>query len=89
MRDGDAAALNLVGRSTRWQVPGAREGASVLIDPETPEASAMLVRMRSRSPSSQMPPLGTVLRDQVAVDALSQWISGDLAALVRAGRHRR
>lgn len=88
MRDGDAAALNLVGRSTRWQVPGAREGASVLIDPGTPEASAMLVRMRSRSPSSQMPPLGTVLRDQVAIDALSQWISGDLAALVRARRHR-
>lgn len=89
MRDGDLAALNLVGRSTRWQVPGAREGASVLIDPDTPEASAMLVRMRSRSPSSQMPPLGTVLRDQEAVDALSQWISGELAALVRARRHGR
>jgi cytochrome c553 len=81
MRNGDAAPLNLVGRSTRWQVPGAPEGGSVLLDPKTPEASAMLVRMRSRSPSSQMPPLGTVLRDQAAVDALLQWISEDLAAL--------
>jgi hypothetical protein len=30
-----------------------------------------------------MPPLGTVLRDQKAVDALAQWISGDLAAVAR------
>jgi hypothetical protein len=43
----------------------------------------MLVRMRSRSPSSQMPPLGTVLRDEKAVAALSEWIAGDLAALRR------
>jgi cytochrome c553 len=83
LRDGDAVALRLVGRATAWQVPGLREGASVLIDHQAPEASAMFVRMRSRSPSSQMPPLGTVLRDERAVDALSQWIRGDLATLVR------
>lgn len=86
LRLGDAAALSLVRRSTAWQVPGVREGGSVLIDPEAPETSAMLVRMRSRSPSSQMPPLGTVLRDQKAVDALSDWISGDLATLARDRR---
>ncbi len=34
--------------------------------------------MRSRSPSSQMPPLGTVLRDVEAVDRLNEWISLDL-----------
>jgi hypothetical protein len=83
VRDGDAVASSLVGRSAAWQVPGVREGASVLIDSVAPDASAMLVRMRSRSPSSQMPPLGTVLRDQKAVDALAQWISGDLAAVAR------
>jgi mono/diheme cytochrome c family protein/cytochrome c553 len=86
LRDGDAVALSLVGRNTAWQVPGVREGASVLIDPGAPDTSAMLVRMRSRSPSSQMPPLGTVLRDQQAFDALLQWISGDLATLARARR---
>ena len=86
LRDGDAVASTLVGRGTSWQVPGAGEGGSVLIDPGAPATSAMFVRMRSRNPSSQMPPLGTVLRDQVAVDALARWISGDLAALARGRR---
>jgi hypothetical protein len=31
--------------------------------------------MRSRSPSSQMPPLATVIRDQQAVDAIAAWIA--------------
>jgi cytochrome c553 len=75
MPDGDAATFRLVGRRTDWQVPG-QDGNSVLIDPVTPDRSAMLYRMRSRSPSSQMPPLGTVVRDQKAVDALTQWIDG-------------
>jgi mono/diheme cytochrome c family protein len=83
LRDGDAVARSLVGRRTAWQVPGVREGGSTLLDPSSPDASAMLVRMRSRSPSSQMPPLGTVLRDQKAIDALSQWMSGDLSVLAR------
>jgi cytochrome c553 len=80
MGDGDAAAAGLVGRRTVWQVPGAADGASVLIDPAAPGESALLSRMRSRSPSSQMPPLGTVLRDQAAVDALAEWMRRDLAA---------
>jgi mono/diheme cytochrome c family protein len=80
VRDGDGVAASLVGRHTAaWRVPGVADGASVLLDPAAPDSSAMLVRMRSRSPSSQMPPLGTVLRDQAAVDALRQWVSGDLA----------
>ena len=79
MRDGDAVASSLIGRSTAWRVPGAEDGGSVLINPAAPELSAMLVRMRSRSPSSQMPPLGTVLRDREAVEAMTQWISGELA----------
>jgi hypothetical protein len=78
MRDGDAAAQTFVGRATRWQAPGAPEGATVLLNPDSPELSAILVRMRSRSPSSQMPPLGTVLRDQTAVDALTRWMTMDL-----------
>jgi hypothetical protein len=32
------------------------------------------VRMRSRRPSSQMPPLGTVIRDQQPVDVITAWI---------------
>lgn len=47
----------------------------MLIDPDRPEHSAILVRMRSRQPSSQMPPLGTVLRDQAALDRLTRWVA--------------
>jgi cytochrome c553 len=77
--DGDVVARNLLGHPTRWQVPGQAEGASVLIDHAAPEKSAMLVRMRSRSPSSQMPPLGTVLRDHVAIEAIRRWIDGQVS----------
>jgi len=80
LRDGDAVAASLIGRATSWRVPGVRDGASVLIDVASPESSAMLVRMRSRSPSSQMPPLGTVLRDEAAIEKMRQWIARDLAA---------
>ena len=38
--DADAVAQSLVGRATRFQVPGVREGESVAVDPEHPEASA-------------------------------------------------
>ena len=75
LEDGDAVARNLISHPTRWQVPNVPDGSSALVHPGEPTLSAMLVRMRSRSPSSQMPPLGTVVRDQAAVDALSRWIA--------------
>ena len=78
LHDGDAVASSLVAHPTKWQVPGRDEG-SVLIDPVALDQSALLVRMRSRSPSSQMPPLGTVVRDTEAVGHISEWISRDLA----------
>jgi hypothetical protein len=76
--DGDAVAAALVGLATRWQVPGAGDAASVAIDASRPEQSAIVARMRSRSPSSQMPPLGTVLRDHEALEAIAAWIAADL-----------
>jgi mono/diheme cytochrome c family protein len=77
---GDAVAEALVARATRWQVPGVPEGSSVAVDPAAPERSALLVRMRSRRPSSQMPPLGTVVRDEAAIETITRWIATDLAA---------
>lgn len=76
--DGDAAVQRLIGQPSKWQVPGAADGASMLVRPGAPEQSALLLRMRSRAPSSQMPPLGTVVRDRDAVDAVARWIAGDL-----------
>lgn len=85
--DGDAVARSLVGRATRFQVPGVPEGASVAVDAAHPDASALLARMRSRRPSSQMPPLGSVVRDQRAVDALALWIATDLTSSQRLASH--
>jgi len=76
--DGDAVARSLLGKPTTWQVPGQPEGSSVLIDPSSPDISALLVRMKSRRPSSQMPPLGTKLRDDAAIEAITKWMSVDL-----------
>ena len=76
--DGDAAASALLAQITAWQVPGRADGTTKMLDGLAPDASAMLVRMRSRRPSSQMPPLGTVLRDEQAIDAVAKWIAADL-----------
>ena len=74
LRDADAVARSLMNQPTRWQLPGSTEG-TVLIRPGAADQSALFARMRSRSPSSQMPPLGTALRDEAAVDVVRQWIS--------------
>jgi hypothetical protein len=72
--DADAIARGMIGQRTRWQAPGRSDG-TMLIDPYLPEQSAILLRMRSRRPSSQMPPLGTVVQDQDAIDVIGRWIS--------------
>ena len=75
LEDADAAARTLTDRPSAWQVPGSPEGHSVVVQPGRADLSALFVRLRSRAPSSQMPPLGTVVRDQQAVDAIGRWIS--------------
>jgi hypothetical protein len=47
------------------------------VAPGAPERSALLYRMKSRRPSSQMPPLGTIVRDEEAVQLVQRWIEGD------------
>ena len=74
MRDGDTVARSLIGVQTRWQAPGRSDG-TLLVDPASPESSALLLRMSSRRPSSQMPPLGTSVRDDAAIEAVRQWIA--------------
>lgn len=80
LHDADAVARALVGQPTKWQVPGRPDGTSVLVDATAPASSALLVRMRSRSPSSQMPPLGTRLRDDRALETISRWIERELSS---------
>ena len=76
--DGDDAASALLAQVTAWEVPGRASGTTRMLDSLAPDASAMLVRMRSRRPSSQMPPLGTVLRDEQAIETVAKWIATDL-----------
>jgi cytochrome c553 len=78
LADGDSTTTALLAQLTAWQAPGRAEGTTRMLDDLVPDASAMLVRMRSRRPSSQMPPLGTVLRDEAAIDAVTKWITVDL-----------
>ena len=60
--------------TSKWQIPQAPDGASAFVTPGAPDLSALLVRMRSRRPSTQMPPLGTVLHDREAIDLVTGWI---------------
>ena len=63
-------------RRTTWEVPHSQPDTTRQVVAGRPELSALFVRMRSRQPSSQMPPLGTVQRDQQALDLISSWIEG-------------
>ena len=75
MVDGERVMQSLIGLQSRWQAPGRPEGTTVFLDPDDPQGSAILLRMRSRRPSSQMPPLGTAVQDQEAIDAIGRWIA--------------
>ena len=64
----------LLSQTSTWDLPGAEPGTTTVLRAGAPEASAIVARMRSRRPSTQMPPLGTVLPDREAIDLLSRWI---------------
>jgi cytochrome c553 len=67
------AMATTIGKRGHWVVPEAQE-ASRMINPGHPESSAIVRRMKSRRPSSQMPPTGTVVVDREAVDLLTRWV---------------
>lgn len=72
--EGDRVIPRLAQHRTQWQVPGQAEGDSVMLDRHAPQISAMLARMKSRRPSSQMPPLGTAVPDREAIEAIERWM---------------
>jgi mono/diheme cytochrome c family protein len=67
-----------VARTGKWEVPGAAPGETRRIEPGALEKSSVLYRMRSRHATTQMPPLGSVVPDQEAIDLLERWIAEDL-----------
>lgn len=68
------ALATTAGKRGHWVVPEAPD-ASRVINPGHPESSAVVRRVKSRRPSSQMPPLGSVVVDQAGVDLLTKWIA--------------
>jgi hypothetical protein len=66
----------LVTRTTTWDVPHAAPGTSSFVKAGAPDLSALFVRMRSRRPSSQMPPLGTRTPDREGLELVTGWIEG-------------
>jgi hypothetical protein len=71
----EAAIAALVARTTKWDLPHSAPGTTSAVRPGAPELSALVARMRSRRPSSQMPPLGSSAADVEAVDLVSEWIA--------------
>jgi hypothetical protein len=69
-----AAPQDLFKATSKWQIPHAPEGASHFVTPGSPDLSAIFVRMKSRRPSTQMPPLGSVLHDKEALALVTEWI---------------
>jgi hypothetical protein len=83
LRRASAPSQNLalettIGQPGIFKIAG-KESSSMRLAPGAPDLSALLYRMKSRRPSSQMPPLGTVLPDQDAIAAVTKWIEEDLA----------
>ncbi len=70
------ALATTVGRRGHWFVPEAIE-ESRIINPGHPESSALIRRVKSRRPISQMPPIGTVVADAAAVDLLTSWVKNN------------
>lgn len=68
------ALATTVNRKGHWVVP-ANPDESRVINPGRPELSSLVQRMRSRRPTSQMPPIGTVVPDRAAVDLLTAWVT--------------
>ena len=64
---------SLLGARSRYRLAGAHAPASV-VEPGDPEKSVLVARMRSRNPQSQMPPLGTQVFDQAALELIERWI---------------
>jgi hypothetical protein len=76
----EPARASTVGRPVRDPAPGQTPNAISRVEPRAPERSALLQRMASRYAALQMPPLGTELVDEKAVQLIRSWIAGESMA---------
>jgi hypothetical protein len=73
VQGGASVTRSLAGAPSRFRLPGLG-AAPALVEPGRPEKSVLAVRMRSRNPRTQMPPLGTQQPDDVALELIERWI---------------
>jgi hypothetical protein len=77
-RAGSPAALDsTVGRPSRFR-PRENDAVAQRIAPGTPGGGVLAMRMKSRNPLTQMPPLGTRVPDAEAISLIERWINHDL-----------
>ncbi len=67
----------IVGASSRFRAAG-EHARPRIVSPGAPDSSVLALRMRTRNPQVQMPPLGTQLPDDEALELIERWIQRDL-----------
>jgi hypothetical protein len=73
----EAVRRSLIGMTSRFR-DHATPSATRIVEPGQVEASVLTVRMQSRNPRVQMPPLGTVDPDNEALALIGRWINNDI-----------
>jgi hypothetical protein len=81
----EPAVETTVRSRARWRPAGAEQDA-VRVVPGAPAHSALWVRMATRNPLVQMPPLGTRKVDPAGSALVEQWIAGLSDQAVQPGR---
>ncbi len=70
----EAVLQTLIGRPSEFS----HAGINTRVVPGLPDVSLLALRMQSRNPLVQMPPLGTVLPDPAGMELINRWIQQDL-----------
>jgi hypothetical protein len=68
---------SMLGASSRFRLNGTRADAKLIV-PGRADASVLALRMRSRNPYTQMPPVGTRIADADGLALIERWINDDL-----------
>lgn len=74
-RGRSAALATTFGRRLEKPPAGIAPGTELRIAPGNPRLSAIPQRMAARANALQMPPIGTVLADEEAVELINRWIA--------------
>lgn len=83
----ESVRRSLVDAASRFRPHGGAQTPSRLVVPGRSDASVLSLRMRSRDPRVQMPPLGTALADGQAVELIERWIDQDLNEQRQTAKH--